>query len=394
MQLDFHYYATYCAACLSGYSHRECLEICYSAQFVDCCSRILLRKLKAPLSAATTQLQMEMMDAPTDLLGRQDITRIWASFHFLPKDLYAPAKKGWSKSYRDKYRLICGPSGELTEETVKLAKGRSLQAAGIAMHVLADTWAHRYFAGTPSLVINNVNEYCIELVEEEGDIWERSVRFRHNPSGIDDLWQGIYTSTIMQAQEDSVMNLGHGRAGHLPDYSFMRYKYLPAWGDYREILKDNPADYRNAFCQMVCAMKYLRGTEERFDKDQCEAAEVKPLEEEIRSILCARRPDASEDWKKLGERLSGETIPPFDEERYMEEYISAGPEDKDKTFLGRFFLSAMAQKSMVTNRIFTSGNRLAGFSVDFERSGFKGVRDYKKLVEAVHREKLKKETRE
>lgn len=44
MQLDFHYYATYCAAYLAGYSHEESMEICYSAQFVDHCSKTLLRK--------------------------------------------------------------------------------------------------------------------------------------------------------------------------------------------------------------------------------------------------------------------------------------------------------------------------------------------------------------
>ena len=55
MQKDFHYYATYCAACLAGYSHEESMEICYSAQFVDWCSKTLLSKLKAPRAAATTQ---------------------------------------------------------------------------------------------------------------------------------------------------------------------------------------------------------------------------------------------------------------------------------------------------------------------------------------------------
>ena len=85
---------------------------------------------------------MEMMDANTDPVGLQMITRIWASFHFLPYDLE----------------------------------------------------------------------------------------------------KGLFTNTISQFDETSVMNLGHGRAGHLPDYSFMRYKYLPAWGDYEECIKDNPSD--------------------------------------------------------------------------------------------------------------------------------------------------------
>ena len=56
--------------------------------------------------------------------------------------------------------ITIGENGRLFfagQDTVELAKGRSLQAVGIAMHVLADTWAHQNFAGTPSLVINNTN---------------------------------------------------------------------------------------------------------------------------------------------------------------------------------------------------------------------------------------------
>ena len=40
----------------------------------------------------------------------------------------------------------------------------------------------------------------------------------------------------------------------------------------------------------------------------------------------------------------------------------------------------MAQKSMVTNKIFRSGNLLAGHSVDFAEKGFRGIRDYRKLL--------------
>ena len=146
MQIDFHYYATYCAAYIAGYSHSESLEICYSAQFVDCCSKSLLSGLKAPLSAATTQLPLELMDQRKDIISQQETTRIWASFHFLPYDLNAE-KKGSSRRYLNKYRLICDVNSDLLVDTVNLAKGGSRQAAGIAMHVLADTWAHRYFAG-------------------------------------------------------------------------------------------------------------------------------------------------------------------------------------------------------------------------------------------------------
>ena len=380
MQIDFHYYATYCAAYLAGYSHEECLEICSSAQFTDCCSVTLLSGVDAPLSAATTQLHLEIMDARPDILSLQDITRIWASFHFLPRDLSAEVPGG-SGLYKNKFRLICGPDSDLLVSTVELAKDKSLQAAGIAMHVLADTWAHRYFAGTPSMVINNTDHDFYELLPEGDSYTERRITFRHNPSSPDDLDKGIYTNTVYQLSENSVMCLGHGRAGHLPDYSFMRYRYLPAWAGYEAVVKDNPAEYYNAFCQMIYAMRYLRGDFPSFEKGVYDTQTAAPWEKEIRWILTKRQLDASADWKALGEMLSGREIPEFDTRPFTENYRKAGEADRDGTALGRFILAALAQKSMVTNRIWKTGNLLAGYSVDYRQKGFRGIRDFRKLIE-------------
>lgn len=376
MQEDFHYYATYCAAFMAGYSHEESLDICYSAQLVDLFSRTFLTKIRGPLSAATTQLQLELMNAATDNVGIQDITRIWASFHFLPKDLYAQRKKA-TKAYLEKYRLICGPNSDLLEQTVRLAKGKSLQAAGIAMHVLADTWAHRYFAGTPSLVINNTDSYFFEIMPD-GE--ERQLKFRHSVSAADELEESLYTCSLFQDWERSIMNLGHGRAGHLPDYSFVRYKYMPAWGDYEEIIKDNPSDYMRAYTQMIYALKYLRGINAGFERDVYDTDAISGLEAAIDGILRKRQNDASEDWKSFGEWLSGREIERFDLSKYEQEYVSAPAEEKDNTFLGKFAVAALSQKSMVTHNIHDSGNRLAGYSIDYEEKGFKGIRDFEKLV--------------
>lgn len=381
MQLDFHYYATYCAACIAGYSHEESLDIAYSAQFTDCCSRTMLKKIKAPLQAATTQLQLELMDARTDPQGLQDITRIWASFHFLPADLYAKPERRCSRRYLRKYRMICGPDSELVANTVDLARGTSLQSAGIAMHVLADTWAHRYFAGTPSLVINNTSYHFYEIIRDGDSSAERRISFNHNPATEDVPEEGIYTNSMFQSSENSIMNLGHGRAGHLPDYCWARYRYLPAWGDYREIIKDNPSDYYNAFCQMVYAMQYLRGDIDSFETKHYAYEAVLPWKDRITEILEKRQLDSSEDWRELGAEISGHRIEAFDIDKYQDEYIQAAEEDKDQTFIGRFLLAALEQKSMVTNRIFVSGNTVAGVSVDFSKRGFKGIKDFRMLVE-------------
>ena len=380
MQKDFHYYATYCAARIAGYTHEEGMEICYSAQLVDCCSRTFLSRLKAPKAAATTQLQLELMEARTDLVGLQDITRIWASFHFLPYDLHAEVKHA-ARYYRNKYRLICKPNGELAARIVELAGKGGTQAVGIAMHTLADTWAHSYFAGTPSLVINNTDADFYELLDEQGQQICRPIRFRHSPGAPDDLQQGIYANSVYQWSENSIMNLGHGRAGHLPDYSFMRYQYEPAWGGYEEIVKDNPSDYFKAFCQMVHAMRWLRGEIPAFQLDTYDTEAVSLWAEEIREILTRRQLDACEDWKALAERMAGREVEDFRLDQYDQEYLDAESADKDDTFLGRFFLAAMAQKSLVTNAIFRSGNLLAGFSVDFAEKGFRGIRDFRKLTE-------------
>lgn len=388
MNLDFHYYATYCAAYLAGWPHEESCAISYSAALVDYCTKAFLHGIGALVEAATTQQQVEMLDAGSDLLSLQDITRIWASFHFLPGDLHAE-KAHSGRRYLQKYRLVCGPDGELAAATVELAKGRGLQAAGVAMHVLADTWSHRYFAGTPSLVINNITDYFYELVPEGEGFAPRKVVFTHNPALQDDPDRSRYNACVYQAYENSIMNLGHGRAGHLPDYSWIRYKYLPAWGEYREILKDNPSDYMHAFRQMVYALRYLRGELESFETGRYDTERVDPLAGEITEIIEKRRLDAGGDWKALGEKLSGEEIPDYTPEKYQKEYLAAAAEEKDGTFLGGFILAALAQKSMVTGHIFRSSNLLAGFSVDFREKGFRGIRAYRRLVEMLKQQEDK-----
>lgn len=377
MQADFHYYATYCAAYIAGYSHEEALALCYSDQFVDCCTKTFLKSVSATVHAATSQSQAELVDTRADAVGLQDITRIWSSFHFLPKDLFAEVR--WAtKTYKNKYRLICGPNGDLVKDTVDLAKGKSIQAAGIAMHVLADTWAHQNFAGTPSLVINNTTNDFYEIMPD-GET--KKLTFKHSPGAADDIENSVYNSTVFNPSETNILNLGHGHAGHLPDYSFIRYKYLPAWDNYRECLKDNPSDYRHAFCQMIYAMKYLRGENAVFEKNTYDEETAAPYIERIMTILTKRQGDASADWKAFGEELSGMEIPDFDVNAYVQKYKSAAPEERDETFLGRFIIAALSQKSMVTNKIFKSGNILAGFSIDYKKKGFRGIKDYRKLVE-------------
>lgn len=380
MQEDFHYYATYCASVIAGYSHKEALQIAYSANFVDCCTKTMLQKLHLPTTAATTQSQIELADANTDIFGLQDITRIWASFHFLPGDLDAKVKSR-SKTYRSKYRLICLPNSDLVKKTVNNAKENGLEAIGVAMHVLADTWAHQYFAGTPSLVINNSNDYFYEIVKENKKEIERKITFTHNITKKDAFKTSTYINSIYQENENGIMNLGHGRVGHLPDYSFIKYKYMPAWGNYEEIIKDNPDDYLKAFCQMVYALKYLKGDKEDFELNTYGFDEIKKYEKQINEIIRKPQLNASQDWKKFGEELSGEQIEDFDINKYQEEYKKANTTKRTETGLSKFVVAAIKQKKLVTENIYASKNLLAGKSIDSSYSSLKKLKEFFEIIQ-------------
>jgi sporulation protein YlmC with PRC-barrel domain len=115
--------------------------------------------------------------------------------------------------------------------------------------------------------------------------------------------------------------------------------------------------------------QFLRGEKEVFETERYDTGTAAPYEEEIRQILEKRQPNAEADWKAFGEKLSGQEIPEFDVGRYQKEYRDASKEGRDETFLGRFILAALAQKSMVTNKIYKSGSLLAGYSIDYKEKG-------------------------
>ena len=45
MERSFHYYGTYCAALIAGYSPEESQELCHSAFLVDKCSKTFLNRI-------------------------------------------------------------------------------------------------------------------------------------------------------------------------------------------------------------------------------------------------------------------------------------------------------------------------------------------------------------
>ena len=131
MQEDFHYYATYCAAHLAGHSPRESREISYCAQLVDLCSKTFLTVLNAPRAAATTQLQLELMEARTDLVGLQDITRIWSSFHFLPRTTSMRTPAGEASGTSTSTSSFAAPTGSSSQIRWSLRGGMACRPSAL-----------------------------------------------------------------------------------------------------------------------------------------------------------------------------------------------------------------------------------------------------------------------
>lgn len=366
MNADFHYFATYCASLIAGYSNKEAEKIAYSSCFVDFCTRTLLKKCGAPTSATTTQSLFELAEFKTDIFGLREITRIWSSFHFLPGDLYAPIKKG-GRNYKSKYRLICKPNGKLLIDTVNLAKDSSLEAIGIAMHVLSDTWAHQNFAGTPSLVINDTNAHIYEIFNGK----EYQINLSPNPKRPEDINEHKYQNSMYMPTENSVMNIGHGRIGHIADLSFIKYKYMPAWDNYNEVIKDNPSDFTQAFCQMVYALKCLRNNDE-FKLNKYDS--IAKYKKRVEKIINKRQLTSEKDWKEFACELAGTNIKDFDSQKYVNEYINA--KDKNKTDFNSFISHAVKQKKMVTSKIVESKNKLAGYSIDKKKNPLKKLENH------------------
>jgi hypothetical protein len=120
----------------------------------------------------------------------------------------------------------------------------SLEMVGLRMHVLADTWAHMYFAGTPSWWVNEAgaNVYAIEGGQRSKITW----------GGAYSEW-----STPAATSFESLAYLGHGRMGHVPDYAWLKYEYTPQWSS-QPITKDNTQEFMRAFVEMVRAMRAIR----------------------------------------------------------------------------------------------------------------------------------------
>lgn len=277
MEIDFHYYATYLAAGLAGYDTvppnettlSDAAKIAYAAQYVDDLDEsrvlendafIIQSRDFTPVATVQTSKQIAALEvgigewAPEKL---QKLRQVWSAFHFLPGNYGDnPERLPYGnpavlRSNKENYaqigaefQLMCRPNSILVGQMINnLAQHANedyfLHLLGLRMHVMADTWAHMNYAGTPSYYINDAQKF----------VWDNTSK--------KEIPFAPFSSTPSSLTPRSVAYLGHGRMGHLPDCPWLVYTYQPLWSDV-PITKNNPQDYLKAFRQMVAAMSWLR----------------------------------------------------------------------------------------------------------------------------------------
>ncbi len=223
MQIDGHHTMTYVVSRMAGFTHDEANIIAYSAQYVDDATNAGIVKFSngAMFSRMSSAHHTNITDAATYFDAHEN-HMVWVPFHFLPGNDGLVAGENVEGSFIRK--LVCKPYSpvavDLLDECMKdKDKPYGLHRLGITMHVFADTFAHKGFAG----VIHDINKV-------------------DNLKGINfDL--SFLDMTTSRALSD-MFPMGHGAALTCPDMPFLEWSYTNGLGEH--VHRNNLEDFVNA----------------------------------------------------------------------------------------------------------------------------------------------------
>ncbi len=263
MEKNYHYNVTFTAATRAGYSDYESTIIARAAQYVDECPTTV-----QGIAGMVWKNMMDSLEKWSGLPQKQEAEaiRIWTCFHFLPGDFgrigAAVKRELVANPVSDdclRAHLICNPESsrvalmvDYVKEAVQSDSNATMKLirVGLAMHVLADTYAHQSFAGVPFKKIN-----CVERISH--------CNLEVSDTLVSELRRAPRLSFL---GEKSFSYTGHGQAGSWPDQPGHTLCYTIAWrkpGD-QEIVRYNPLEFYCAYLHMIAAMRYIRGDSATF----------------------------------------------------------------------------------------------------------------------------------
>ncbi|MCG9655168.1 DUF6765 family protein [Vibrio vulnificus] len=214
MQIDMHYYGTFCVARAAGLNRESARIIATAAQFVDDNAQqnsIDLGDASACRVEATAHHTTDVSNIDPDA-QRQ----VWVPFHFLP------GNEGDSFTER----LVCRKNSEIAQQMCQNHLNQSskpyfLELVGIMAHVYADTFAHYGFSGVSSRHNRVVNDsFEFSGLKEEMEVYivgkKDSFFARFNP---------IVRNIKSHLAEELSGALGHGGVVTFPDRPYLKWRF-------------------------------------------------------------------------------------------------------------------------------------------------------------------------
>jgi hypothetical protein len=253
MQMDFHHTVTYVCARMAGFEHKEADIIAYSAQYVDDATNSGTIEFDngakyTRISSAHKMLDYKNFD---DLENRH----IWVPFHFLPGNSRLQAGEDPQGGFHKKLR--CTPNSYVSHDMLNACfrdknKAYTLHRLGIAMHVYADTYAHKGFSG-----ISHKSNKIKELVAEKINGKENNDKYETWAIKVKNFFKDKFDELTSQFVED-VNPLGHGAVLSYPDLPYLKWSYVDEQTG-KKIQRDNAAEMTEAvksLYKILYAYKY------------------------------------------------------------------------------------------------------------------------------------------
>lgn len=212
MDLDLHYYGTYCLARAAGLNQHAAQTIAYAAQYVD---DSVARKFTGD-EKGSAFIEVATAHHGTDFfhnLNKEDQRHVWVPFHFIPGDDGDTVEE----------RLVCRKDSVIAREMVsnnvnQMEKPYYLELLGITAHVYADTFAHYGFSGIGS----EQNEVKSQTIHLENYVKDKNTK----PHGVSRIkGRNLHRAIISSIREYVSGGLGHGAVSGYPDQPYLKWLF-------------------------------------------------------------------------------------------------------------------------------------------------------------------------
>lgn len=259
MQKDFHYHCIGVLAKAAGFDKRDALTIAYASQYVDDSTE------SEPIQVG--KLMFDPVRTAHKGLKAFDWSiqkRVYIPFHFIPPNPIRSPRNTFVTAPNSPFALRI--LKEACEEQLEL---RRLIRIGVALHTLADTWAHQEFSGRQH------NENDVECIyHRKGKKWKHL------------LLENFYLDILPQ--------IGHTEAAHFPDQSFLTWKYT------RKLTNEEVE--RNNTNEFLTAAETIYHRLREVDKPKSHTPILwEDIETGVRDLLAYREQDVEKRCKKWKE---------------------------------------------------------------------------------------------